>query len=1008
MDISKFSDEQQKAILSESERLILKASAGSGKTTVLSHRVVHQIIKNNVEPSNILVITFTTKATGELKKRILELLKQYKGEVLDLPYIANFNTFGNSIIRENFTLLGFSDIPNLITDEQKGAFDTDHFKSTKLPDLRDKDGNLLKTDRIRDIYSTLLNACQSANIGKKEIVEYLAQININKASLPDYTRQEIYAKFSEQNAKTLDNFISYYDAYREHKLKNNLIDYSDQINLSYDLLSENEAVRSYYRSRFTHVFVDEYQDTSRVQSQLIELLANGAKLTIVGDANQSIYEWRQAEPSNIVNIEGDNLYLSTNYRSIDLIVHLGNNFRLYDRDNKAVAHKISGDNDNLNISLHQVKQQDEPEFIAGNILEAIKKGIPLKEIAILVRGKTSVGAITKALSKYNIPYMEYAAEDTQTQNVALRLLEELVIILENKTATNLNWVFVLEHLYGLRPHEMATLKLKDNNNSISEILIKLNERGFGDRLKDLDGLYEKYLDSSMQEFALACKKVFIETGILYEKSEIIQYDNAILDIATVEELLEKGIKSTKVDNNESDKVNILTIHSSKGLEFDTVFVPYIQKDAFPSRNRSTPSDKQIKHYHLPEELSKKRYYDYESGEFILMPTLYTILHHGINDPEHPLNIHAYAGRKNASINENKIAEAYNYYHAQNKLDEERRLLYVAITRAKHNLILSGEPVEMKDDKKEVIDFFGELSQLIKPNIYEPPVSEASKLDKISETELPVWLQSDNSKQTPDIALLVSRPDVIHLNAYSLATHDKCERLFYYSNKQLTGEPIFSDLHDGDAIPDHVIGDVVHNLIYQDFYFPVAADKLETIILSLLPERYREILTDADMAKIQKMYSNYKAIKTNPERVFVEYPIGTILHNDNYRVVVNVRLDRLELYPSAAVIVDYKTTSHMDKEKEEQIKEQLGIYTLALSARMRSGVPGKKLRGVIQLLDSGKQVDMDLSQDIDGIRSRLLTLADKMYQSNRDKELFPKTDDWGKCKKCPYNLRCGRT
>lgn len=1004
MDISGFSKEQQEAILSQSSRLILKASAGSGKTTVLSHRVVHHILRHDIKPQNILVITFTTKATGELKKRILELLKKYKGEVLDLPYIANFNTFGNSIIRENFTLLGFSDIPTLISEEQRAAFNNDYFNNTALPELRDKDGNLLKTDRIKEIYSTLLNACQSSNIGKKEIREYLKQISANKAKLPDYTKQEVYEKFSGENAKTLEAFIDYYDKYAQFKMDNNLIDYSDQINLSYNLLLDNKTALEYYRNRFTHVFVDEYQDTSLVQSQLIELIANGAKLTIVGDANQSIYEWRQAEPSNIVNISGDNLYLSTNYRSVDLIVDLGNRFRLYDKTNEARAHKRREEHP-VNISLYQIQQEDEAEFIARGVVEVIKKDTPLKEIAILVRGKTNVGGIIRALNKYSVPYIEYSSEDDMIPNVGLRLLGRLAVIFENTHATNLDWVFVLEHLCGLLPHEMATLKLKDNLNSISDIFARLDEKGFTERLKVLYDLYDDYLTSLLQTFTLRCKKVFIEKGILKDQGEIISYDNTILDVATVEELLEKSSRVAKIDNADSEKINILTIHSSKGLEFDTVFVPFIRKDSFPSRSKSKPSDKQIKHYHLPEELSQKRYYDEDSGKFVSVPTLYTILNHGINDAEHPLNIHAYAGRKNAAINENKIAEAYNYYHAQNKLDEERRLLYVAITRAKHNLILSGEPVEVKDDKKEVVDFFSELASLVTPVIYEPPASEISKLDKAAKAELPAWLHNPKNKQPPQIKHSAPKPDIIHLNAYSLAIFDKCNRLFHNSNSNLSTEPVFSHIDTSDDIPDNVIGNVVHNLIYQDFYSPVEDDRLDEVILSLIPAKYNS--SENELNKIKKLFNNYRAINSSPERVFVEYPLSTILHKYNYRVCINVRLDRLELYPSEAVVVDYKTTSYVDEAKKGEMREQLAIYMLTLSGRMKSGIPGKKLKGMIHLLDSGKSETIDAYDDIDAVKSRLLGLANKIYTHYGDKEGFLKTDDWGKCRNCPYNVRCNR-
>jgi DNA helicase-2/ATP-dependent DNA helicase PcrA len=377
--MSTLNEAQQRAIDTTEGPLLIIAGAGAGKTRVITHRILN-LIKKGTAPHHILAITFTNKAAKEMRERVYELIEQDKGLNLPIsfherPFLSTFHALGVHIIRENATLLGL----------------TRHFTIYDRGDSRRAVKEAMtqcSIDPKKFDPGTILNFISRA---KGDGLSYLEYADGAK----DYI-QEMVAQVWEK-----------YDAILS---KEKSLDFDDLLLKTARLLSKNEQVRKRYQAIWKYIHIDEYQDTNKVQYQIAKSLAEGHhNICVVGDADQNIYSWRGATIENILNFEKDYpettvIALEKNYRSTKTILAAANSVIAKNRLRKKktlYTDNDAGEKISLNASYTEV---DEARNIADSARDLIEKGTSARSIAVLYRANFQSRAIEDAFIKKNRPY----------------------------------------------------------------------------------------------------------------------------------------------------------------------------------------------------------------------------------------------------------------------------------------------------------------------------------------------------------------------------------------------------------------------------------------------------------------------------------------------------------------------------------------------------------------------------------------------------------------------------
>src|SRR3989344_3588420 len=376
MDIDLLKDlneEQKKAVLNTEGPMIILAGAGSGKTRVITHKVIY-LISEGVEPLNILCVTFTNKAAGEMKNRIREILQLKTG----LPIISTFHSLCAKILRIEGKHIGIS--PNFIIYDEQDQIDAIK-ESMKLLDIS-----------VRDFKPSSILATISE--AKNELIE--------ESEYPKYARghfQEIVAKI--------------YFIYQKILKENHALDFDDLILKTIYLFESNPQVLRKYQNKFQYILIDEYQDTNRSQYILTKMLAGDLStkkqnICVVGDFSQSIYSWRGADFQNLIRFEKDfpktkTFSLSQNYRSTQKILDAAST--VIARNTTHPVLKLWTENpDGEEIEIYEARsEQDEADFIIKTI---IGLGVSnLRDITVLYRTNAQSRVVEEALLHHAFPYI---------------------------------------------------------------------------------------------------------------------------------------------------------------------------------------------------------------------------------------------------------------------------------------------------------------------------------------------------------------------------------------------------------------------------------------------------------------------------------------------------------------------------------------------------------------------------------------------------------------------------
>ena len=588
---------QKKAVFQTEGPVLILAGAGSGKTRVLTHRIAYLIEEKGVNPWNILAITFTNKAAGEMRERVDHLV----GFGSESIWVSTFHSACVRILRRFIDRLGY--------DTNFTIYDTDDQKS-----LMKEVCKYLQIDTKTYRERALLNAISSA---KNEMIspqEFLLQAE------GDFSKQKIAEVYLE---------------YEKQLRANNALDFDDLLVRAVQLFETQPDVLDYYQERFRYIMVDEYQDTNTVQFHLIRILSSKYRnLCVVGDDDQSIYKFRGANIKNILNFESEFpdatvIKLEQNYRSTSNILNAAN----------AVIHNKIGRKDKTlwtenpegeKIACKQFDNAyDEADYIAAAIQKKVKEErASYKDCAVLYRTNAQSRIFEERFVSTNIPYKVIGGVNFYARREIKDLLAYLRTIENGRDDLAVRRIInVPKRGIGLTSiNRVQEYALQKETGFYEALLAADLIPGIGRALSKLESfvaLIEHFKEEAGRLTPLALLTDIIETLDYENYLEEIDMEDAESRIENIEELksklasyeesceeageqptlsgfLEEVALVADIDNldEESDYVVLMTLHSAKGLEFSYVFLAGMEDGLFPSYMTITADD--------PMELEEER------------------------------------------------------------------------------------------------------------------------------------------------------------------------------------------------------------------------------------------------------------------------------------------------------------------------------------------------------------------------------------------------------------------
>ena len=603
MNLDTLNPAQREAVEKTEGPVLILAGAGSGKTKVLTTRIAYLIEDKGVQAPNILAITFTNKAANEMRERV----EQNIGPETKDMWISTFHSCCVRILRKDINKIGYN-------------------RSFVIYDSADQ--------------VTLVKDClKELNLSDK-VFEPKAVISAISGA-----KDKLYTPKQFKDINISDNrmvkIADIYAIYQDRLKRNSALDFDDLILKTVELFKANDEVLAYYRSRFRYIMVDEYQDTSKAQYELIKLLAREHQnICVVGDDDQSIYGWRGADIRNILEFEKDydNVHvvkLEQNYRSTQVILDAANKVisnNIERKRKKLWSEKKEGELIKIQLTGSEIEEAD---FIADSIAQiARKENRPYKDFAVLYRANAQARPVEDALNRSQIPYNIYGGTKFYERKEIKDLLAYLRVIQNPQDDISIKRIInVPRRGIGLRTIEKIEDRANLKQESIYSVLIDIETNsdistkarasisGFVDIIGTLrtikevypvSKLIEKVLDTTgyMDELVEIRNKnekdltgkgeeaqdridnlrEFISIALEFESSNDDTYENK--DLETF--LTSIALTSESNDEEDNDRVSLMTIHTSKGLEFPVVFLTGMEEGLFPiSRAIKSMSDSQI-------------------------------------------------------------------------------------------------------------------------------------------------------------------------------------------------------------------------------------------------------------------------------------------------------------------------------------------------------------------------------------------------------------------------------
>ena len=955
-DILKDLDEQQlQAVTHGKGPLIVIAGAGTGKTKVITHRIAWLIAEKKAKPEEILGLTFTDKAANEMEERV-DLLVPYGFVNVQ---ICTFHAFGQKLLREYGLEIGIDPDFRILSTPEVLVFLKDHLFEFPLSYYRPL-GSPTK------YLSALVDTISRAKDEDISVEEYLAYATKLKERSDKNTSDE---SLKEEAAKAME-VAQCYQKYESLLLESGYIDIASLITLTLKLLRERPLILKKLQSTFKYILVDEFQDTNYAQFQLVQLIAKpNNNITVVGDDDQSIYKFRGAAITNILSFmdiypDAKEIVLNRNYRSAQTILNTAYRLISFNNPNRLEVKR------NIDKRIYSTKGGDTPvryfhydtisseaDKVAEMIEERMSKGgYSYNDFAILVRTNSSADPFIRALNMRGIPW-RFSGNQGLYDREEIKTLINLLNVIRNPADTPSLYGLASSHIYALNPMDLS--KCLGYTRKTGHSLIWVFEHL--DEVEDISAEGKATIEKILQDIMeLTNLSASLPTGrVLYEflnrtgwlkrltLEASIQNEIKIKNIAEFLEIVQKIgsiIKRDEVpfvaDYIESlkemgdnppvaeadfdvDAVNVLTIHKAKGLEFRVVFLSALVDQIFPHK-------KMPKLVELPLDLVKE---PIPEGDF--------------------------------------------------HIEEERRLFYVGITRAKEELILTSSRDLGGKRPRKVSQFVIEALDLKKEEIIPEKVESLERIERFKH------IHEKEGKY-------VTREGMLTLSSLQVDDYLTCPLKYKYIHVLAV------------PIPKHhsiVYGNAVHTAIAAYWKAKKAGNKfgIEDLIKvfedawvseGFISREHEERRFNAGKQALQRFFEISEKEGEVPD--LVEEWFSFILDD----IKVMGRWDRVDMLEEGGRIIDYKTGEVTSKEAADRRAGdniQLPIYALAYKERF----------GAFPKIVELHFVDTEVVGELKGLDKKVEKAKEKIRevaQKVRARE-FAAKPSYMACQYCSYRGIC---
>jgi DNA helicase-2/ATP-dependent DNA helicase PcrA len=961
-DLSHLNDEQKQAVLFGEGPLLVVAGAGTGKTTVIVERIKHLILDGNIDPSNMLALTFTEKAATEMEERV----------DLALPYgytqmwILTFHAFCDRILRTEGIHIGLNPSFKLSTEAEALLFLRNHLYDFALEYFRP----LGNPHKFLSGMLTHFSRLKDDDITPSEYLAYAKKLEEENTTTPD----EIQKTWELARA---------YETYEQIKEKEGVMDFSDLITQTLKLFRLRPHILKKYQDQFKHILVDEFQDTNFAQNELAMLLTGTTQnITVVGDDDQAIYRWRGAALANIIQFRDHFpkvtvITLNKNYRSTrevltksHQLIQFNNPARLEIQEhiNKQLISMRDIEGDPVTFLFAQ-KVEEEAELVVQKINELVTKSakggkLEYKDIAILVRANDHSLPFVRALTYAGIPHQFLGPGQLFQQNEIKDVIAYLKVLKNFDDSASLYRVLTMAH-FAISSRDIAAILnySKKMNLSLFETLERIDELFISEQTKNLIKnltkiitshlalvpketagkiLYQFFMDTDWIKKIINPQsdeeiKISQNIALLFDKLTSYESSHDDASIFAVTDWIDLSMElgesplAASMDWGSVNAVNILTVHSSKGLEFPAVFITNLVTQRFPTRARSDSLP-------VPEELLKEKVFD--------------------TDP----------------------------------LAEERRLFYVAMTRAKDYLYLTasyfyGEGKRERKISPFVIETLGKnvVESIMKKKEEKEKVTQLNFLEQFSQPIKPA-LEEPKPYQTP----------VTYLSYSMIQTYDMCPLHYKLRYIFKIPTPPTAALSFGSSI----------HAVLQDYY-------QEFITQKLIPENLDSLLkahwiTEGYLGKKheeQAYVHAEKLLRTYTEKhvkesspIALETPFIFSLNG----LKIGGRVDRIDKKPDGKIaIIDYKTGKNLPTQKEVDANLQLSIYALA-ATEVKDHIFGRNAEDItleLHYLDCDQILTTTRTQEqLESVKIELEQKAKEIEQSDYVCSVI-------NCRSCEYQMLC---
>jgi DNA helicase-2/ATP-dependent DNA helicase PcrA len=948
--------EQEAAVVHGDGPLLIIAGAGTGKTKVITQRIAYLIASKRAKPEEILAVTFTEKAASEMEARV-DLLVPYGYSFVD---ISTFNSFGEKLLRNTIHEMGYFLDFKLLDDVEQAIFFREHLFELPLKYYRPLS---LPTKHIQELLSAIKRLKQEY-IRPEDYLDYAK--DLEKKAKDDVAL--------EQAKKHLE-MAQVYGAYQAMLVQEGKIDFEDQVVLTVKLFKERPSVLQEFQQRYKYILVDEFQDTNYIQFELLKLLCQKHQnLTVVGDDDQSIFRFRGASLSNIRSFRkvypfAKKVVLVKNYRSTQDI--LDSSYKLIQHNNpdrleiqENVNKRLESTATHSGKSIHMLQLDTlshEADKVAEIILEKTREGHNFKDLAILVRRNADADPFLRAMNMKEIPFRFSGSRGLFAQE-EVKILVSFVRAMTDFEDSKSLFHLSLSDAYGMEPYELTKLsnfatkknlalhsvfkmastgQIPVELTSLSEAKVKkiFNDLLFFSRLASTQNaghvLYSflersGFLKNLVENRGLVSEIKIKNIRIFFDKvknfSELSD-DDSIFSFATHLDLLQQvGDNPASAEAEmEEDAVNVLTVHKAKGLEFPIVFMVSLIADRFPGRQRREKIP-------VPDEL----------------------------------------------LNE-ELPERENY------LQEERRLFYVGMTRAKELLYL----VWSKD--------YG----LKRPKKVSPFVLEALDIPEAPDNTLRTSALEEIKRYAPHASQNISQPKLkeggpLTLSFFRVDYYLTCPLKYKY--RQVMRIPV---------LPHHnlVYGRVLHNTIHFYLRHKMSGKTIgeEELIEEYFAHWINEGFLSREHEEMRKK-DGEKALRLFYNRQESSGIIPLYLEKEfrwqHDRVKFTGRWDRIDSLDKGGVIVDYKATSVKDqKEADKRARDSLQMDLYALSFAKTQDIP--LLETQLYFLES------DIIGHAEKGQKEQNRAMEKIEEAEAGikREDYKAKPDWHNCNFCDFKTIC---